>query len=193
MTDAAVPPGRAFTFVSGRPSVDLTATLRRRATGTSERLRSPGDLARWFVAAGLVVHEVPVSDRDLVDARELREALHRLYRARLDAVEIDPRDVALVNERAAHPAPAARLALGAGGRLVAVPGDQTAATLLAAVAHDGIDLLGTSLRDRVRQCAGEGCTLLFVDTSRAGGRRWCSMAICGARSKMAAYRRRLSE
>ena len=31
---------------------------------------------------------------------------------------------------------------------------------------------------------------LFLDTSRAGRRRWCSMATCGNRQKVAAYRRR---
>lgn len=36
---------------------------------------------------------------------------------------------------------------------------------------------------RVRRCANPGCTLHFHDTSKAGRRRWCSMATCGNRLK----------
>ena len=45
-------------------------------------------------------------------------------------------------------------------------------------------------RARVRECAGEGCTLWFRDASKTGRRRWCSMAVCGNRAKAAAYRAR---
>ncbi len=38
---------------------------------------------------------------------------------------------------------------------------------------------------RVRKC--ENCILHFYDTSKNGTRRWCSMQICGNRSKVAAY------
>jgi predicted RNA-binding Zn ribbon-like protein len=63
----------------------------------------------------------------------------------------------------------------------------TAVALLATVARDAIDLLSGPMADRVRECDGDGCTLLFLDASRAARRRWCSMDACGARSKMAAY------
>jgi predicted RNA-binding Zn ribbon-like protein len=45
---------------------------------------------------------------------------------------------------------------------------------------------------RVRACEGHRCTLVFADHTRAGGRRWCSMAICGNRAKQAAHRKRLA-
>jgi predicted RNA-binding Zn ribbon-like protein len=43
----------------------------------------------------------------------------------------------------------------------------------------------------VRRCEGLNCTLWFLDTSKAHGRRWCSMALCGNRAKAAAHRARL--
>lgn len=46
---------------------------------------------------------------------------------------------------------------------------------------------------RVKACGGPSCTLLFADHTRGRGRRWCSMAICGNRTKQAAHRRRLKE
>ncbi len=41
--------------------------------------------------------------------------------------------------------------------------------------------------DRVKRCAGEACVLYFLDTSRNGTRRWCSMETCGARAKSARH------
>lgn len=43
---------------------------------------------------------------------------------------------------------------------------------------------------RIKQCEGNGCPLWFLDVSKNGKRRWCSMAVCGNRAKAAAYRSR---
>lgn len=45
----------------------------------------------------------------------------------------------------------------------------------------------------VKACEGLKCTLLFADHTRGHARRWCSMAICGNRAKVAAHRARLKE
>lgn len=47
---------------------------------------------------------------------------------------------------------------------------------------DVIELLADR-PDRVRTCDHDGCSLWFVDTSKAGRRRWCSMQACGNRTK----------
>ena len=38
-------------------------------------------------------------------------------------------------------------------------------------------------RELIRQCEDDACGWLFVDRSRGGRRRWCSMADCGNRAK----------
>lgn len=43
--------------------------------------------------------------------------------------------------------------------------------------------------DRVRACANHECVLWFLDASRPGTRRWCSMAACGNRDKAARHGR----
>jgi predicted RNA-binding Zn ribbon-like protein len=45
----------------------------------------------------------------------------------------------------------------------------------------------------VKACEGPACTLMFADHTRGHARRWCSMAICGNRAKVAAHRARLKE
>lgn len=54
------------------------------------------------------------------------------------------------------------------------------------------DLLTSEALTRVRQCSGETCSWLFVDTSRNGMRRWCDMKACGNRAKVRRFRRNLS-
>jgi predicted RNA-binding Zn ribbon-like protein len=59
------------------------------------------------------------------------------------------------------------------------------------VARSAADLLTSEALTRVRQCSGETCSWLFVDTSRNGMRRWCDMKACGNRAKVRRFRRNL--
>jgi predicted RNA-binding Zn ribbon-like protein len=43
---------------------------------------------------------------------------------------------------------------------------------------------------RVKACRGDDCRWVFVDGSRNSSRRWCAMANCGNRAKMATFRSR---
>jgi predicted RNA-binding Zn ribbon-like protein len=66
--------------------------------------------------------------------------------------------------------------------------DPTAAQILSNVSRDAIELFGTGLRARLRECRNPNCGLLFVDLSRPGKRRWCAMRRCGNLNKIARYR-----
>ena len=57
--------------------------------------------------------------------------------------------------------------------------------LLAPLAHGGARLFTAADRTRVRKC--HQCVLHFLDSSKKGTRRWCSMQLCGNRRKVAAY------
>ena len=62
--------------------------------------------------------------------------------------------------------------------------------LLAAVARSGAEIIVEGARARLRLCANPHCGLFFYDNSRTRRRRWCSMAVCGNRSKVAAFARK---
>ncbi len=62
--------------------------------------------------------------------------------------------------------------------------------LLAAVARSGAEIIAEGARARLRLCANVHCGLFFYDNSRTRRRRWCSMAVCGNRSKVAAFARK---
>ncbi len=58
-----------------------------------------------------------------------------------------------------------------------------ASTLLTPVLWSAGDLLVSHRLERVRQCANSQCLWLFLDDSKSGNRRWCSMSACGNRAK----------
>jgi predicted RNA-binding Zn ribbon-like protein len=64
--------------------------------------------------------------------------------------------------------------------------------LLAAVARSAAELIAEGTGARLRLCANPHCGLFFYDKSRTHRRRWCSMAVCGNRSKVAAFARKHS-
>jgi len=177
----------AFRFVAGRPSVDFTGTLGKRWREVPvERIPDPAALGRWFAESGVADAPVAVPATALRQAYQLREALYRLMRGPVFGERPTTVDLEVVNRWAARTPPAVALRADLTARML----EPTANELLALLARDGVELLGGPLGPRLRECASETCTLLYLDTSRAGSRRWCSMELCGSRDKMARYRRR---
>jgi predicted RNA-binding Zn ribbon-like protein len=72
-------------------------------------------------------------------------------------------------------------------RLHYIAREQGLEWLLAAIARSAADLLIEGPEAPVRRCANPKCRLFFYDDSRTHQRRWCSMAICGNRHKVAAF------
>jgi predicted RNA-binding Zn ribbon-like protein len=62
--------------------------------------------------------------------------------------------------------------------------------LLAAIARSAAEIVIEGEAAKVRVCANPACGLFFCDKSRTRKRRWCSMAICGNRNKVASFARR---
>ncbi|MET8768894.1 ABATE domain-containing protein [Streptomyces sp. NPDC004658] len=178
----------SFAFVSDHLALDFAATMAWRTTRRKELLVEPRDFARWSVEAGVVDGLEAVSQAELARARALREAIYRLALAAAGGKPADSEDIARVQQAAAHPP--VRLVLQTVGRVERRGGVQE---VLATLGASASDLLGGSDRLLIRHCAGEPCTRLFIDRSRAGTRRWCSKRSCGSRINAAAYRRRTRE
>jgi predicted RNA-binding Zn ribbon-like protein len=79
---------------------------------------------------------------------------------------------------------------GAAWRLGFVAREESLVWLLAAIARSGAELIAEGFGQNLKQCANPECPILFYDDSRTHRRRWCSMALCGNRSKVAAFARR---
>lgn len=172
-------------YVSNRPSLDLLGTLKWRRDRPEEQLHTPADVESWTQGSslGLTVHADPAA---LDRVRELRECLYRVLSAvRSEGTPLPEADVALLNELAAGPGP--RLELAADGRVTRTG---TIGQSLAALVRDALDLIAGPDLDRVKDCANDRCTRLYLDVSRAGSRRWCGMSECGNAAKVNAFRAR---
>ncbi|MBO2460878.1 CGNR zinc finger domain-containing protein [Actinomadura violacea] len=188
-----------FTFVSGDLALDLAGTVQHRRDDRRDLLTSPGDLARWSAAAGLLTDPPEMSAGDLAAAVALREAIYRCATAVLHGAPLAAADRGLINLRAAAAPPVPRLTAGG-----AVHRDGDAAAVLAAAARAAVDLLAAAAapggddtdgadgtgRGVLKQCQADPCTRLYLDTSRRRTRRWCDMRQCGNRAKAAAFRAR---
>ncbi|MFF8400954.1 CGNR zinc finger domain-containing protein [Streptomyces sp. NPDC014846] len=186
----ATPPNEPR-FDAGRICLDLLATAH-----PAERLDAVGPLRVWITGAALVPPGTPLAHADaswLVGFRELRGVIGQLVRIPCTA---DPRTyesaLARVNETARAAPPAPRAVRGADGTLVReLAGPPTCAALLAVVARDAVELLTDPVaRAAVRECEGDNCPLVYLDTSRGRRRRWCSSEVCGNRERVARHRRR---
>jgi predicted RNA-binding Zn ribbon-like protein len=62
--------------------------------------------------------------------------------------------------------------------------------LLAAIARSAAEIIVEGPNAPIRRCANPSCGLFFYDASRTHRRRWCSMAVCGNRRKVASFHRR---
>lgn len=188
----AAPPGPArpdFRLGLGDPALELVATLAgRRKQAPQERLETAAAFCAWLAATGLVA-EATCDDRLLEEARGLREALYRLIEAARGRHAPAQHDLELVNAwaRGAKLEPQ----IDSSWRLRWLASDPARAGL-ARVAASGIELLAGPQVERIRNCANPSCSLMFIDHSRPGRRRWCSMKHCGNRAKTARYRARRS-
>lgn len=178
-------------FDAGRISLDLLAT-----THPVERLDSVAVLRAWITGSGLVPEGTPLTHADaswLVGFRELRGRIGQLVPGGL-APEGRPYGLALarVNEIARAAPPAPRAVPDEDGTLVRkLDGPPECAALLGALARDAVELLTDPVaRAGLRQCEGDNCPIVYLDTSRGRRRRWCSSEVCGNRERVARHRRR---
>ncbi|MET8886210.1 MULTISPECIES: CGNR zinc finger domain-containing protein [Streptomyces] len=194
------PDGSSFRFDPGALCLELLPTGGPGALAYFEVLHEPADLVRWAGESRLPDGLGPgggpgsgqgsalvVSAGEVADARLLRDALWRLAEDHVAGNPPGPDDLATLNEAAARPPLTARLTPGRDREWA--PGG-TGAALLSTVARDAVDLFTGAYAHRIRTCGAHGCRLLFVDTSRPGRRRWCSMERCGNRHKVRAHRAR---
>jgi predicted RNA-binding Zn ribbon-like protein len=152
-----------------------------------EAIGDPDSLRSWLSGRGLLAGGERVGEADVTRAKEARKALRSLLAANngreADAAAI--RALNLVTERA-------RLTVrfGADGRATLEPGaggvDGALGRVLAAV-HASME---EGTWGRLKSCANATCGWAFYDRSKNRSGRWCSMEVCGNRTKTRAYRRR---
>ncbi|MFI8423747.1 CGNR zinc finger domain-containing protein [Streptomyces sp. NPDC085479] len=183
--------GVAYQFDPGALCLELLPTGGPGPYRRYEVLHEPVDLATWADRSRLTpTPALDISPAEVTDARRLRDALFRVVVAHTRGEPHPPGDLEILNEAAARPPLAPAITPTGTRRWTGTP---TGTHLMAAVARDAVELLTGPFAHRIRTCAAEDCHLVYVDTSRPGRRRWCSMEHCGNRHKVRALRARHSE
>lgn len=148
-----------------------------------ESLHDANDLTAWL-ATRFGEPAAAALDAQFQQAKSLRSAISASARAAADGQVARASDIDLINETATGPAIVPQLPGGSNP-----PSAPTVERMLATLAQDSIHALSAP-SGRLRRCSADDCGLIFLDTSRPGTRRWCSMSRCGGRAKARAHYRR---
>ena len=187
-------------LIGGPLCLDFTNTAHGRGTaGHTDNLVDYAALVAWSRHAQAIEPDeaetlLAAADRhprtaEAVRRRavELRERLHRCFLALGRGAKPDPRDLDGINRELSAALPHARLSSEAGGFTWTWDDEPALDRVLWPVVRSATQLLTARDLPRVKQCAGRGCSWLFLDTSKNGSRRWCEMEVCGSRAKARAY------
>ncbi len=147
------------------------------------RLDTPGDLIGLLAEDGepepAVAEEVALR---LGDFARLRDAMRELFDASIGGGPFPAAAVERLNEASERVPRVLRLEPAEPVAVEQPVSGGPTATLLAAAARSGIELLGGEDRHRLRRCPA--CGRFFL--ARRGDRRWCSAA-CGNRTRVARH------
>jgi len=182
---------RPFDFNGNHLAVDFINTVNARPVFTRDDLTTAEDVFEWASAAGLPTKGGAVNpelDRRGFEAIiELREKLYRVFAPMAAGGAPDADALRFVSCRAASAIATAEW-VKVGARLEPRWHECSLDAIGDRLADEAMALLRGPAIARLGRCAG--CGWLFVDTSRAHARRWCSMNACGVRDKMRRYHRR---
>jgi predicted RNA-binding Zn ribbon-like protein len=175
-----------FRFYLGSLALNFSATLGFRAGEAVERVPTADRLAEWIAEAGLTKpgHLMPADYRAAI---ALREAIFATGHAIATGTRPTTANVETIN--AAARGGAAIMQLDPRSLDARPIAKHPVRAALAAIASDAIAVFAQE-RARLGQCEDPVCGALMLSSARGAKRRWCSMATCGNRAKVAAYRAR---
>lgn len=161
----------------------------------ADELTSPAALAAWLRGRALIsgddlADDDRAGDEDLAAAVALREGLRAALRHNHDraaSIETPAGPPPELAERLA--ALPLRVTL-AGGAPALEPIEGGVRGGLARLAAAIVEAHATGMWPRLKVCVEHSCEWAFIDSSKNRSRSWCSMKVCGNRTKTRAYRAR---
>ncbi len=196
--------GEEFEFVADNVAADFTNTLSgsRERPGT-ERIVRYADIVEFsrrgeLIRAADAKRLLAEAERHPQKATEmyrraiaLREAIWRAFDRIAQDREPAAEDVAVIGDEAAQALASARVVRQGKSYAWEWPETDDLARPLWPIARSAADVLTSDEeRARVRECASDTCSWIFVDRTKNGSRRWCDMRGCGNRAKVRAFRDR---
>ena len=179
--------------------LDFVNTIHSRTESPAfDYLTDYADLLAWLLKCGAAPKPVinkltgmyrlgkPQSARFLKRAKQLREELYRIFSALADDCDPVAEDIEKFNSRVNHTWKALQLEGESGGwEWSWIRAQIDLAHPLRLVIKSAAELLLSDEVNRIRECPA--CGWVFLDRSKNGSRRWCSMDTCGSIDKASRY------
>jgi predicted RNA-binding Zn ribbon-like protein len=179
-------------ILGDHPALDILNTVARIKGELVDSLQTNRDVLRWLTRVGWPVeNDVAHLGKPslLENARALRETIRTLIEKLKAGKRVDP---GALNVFLAEARSHLELVSKRDGSLHLRRRweQRTSEQVLVPLAECAAELLATGDLSLVRRCENEECVLWFYDRTRSHHRRWCDMATCGNRHKVAAFRER---
>jgi predicted RNA-binding Zn ribbon-like protein len=186
------PAGKEFLMLADHPALDFLNTEARINGELVDFIETDDDVLRWLTRAGWPAGKIAVK----FQTEELLQLAHALRSAIRFSVEnrkagSSDCDVMNIFLNTAHSH--LRLISESNGslRLERRWNPETLMEVLGPLTESAAELLVNADLKMIKRCEDADCVLWFYDRTRAHRRRWCSMATCGTRNKVAAFRQRV--
>jgi predicted RNA-binding Zn ribbon-like protein len=186
-------------FVAGHVALDFVNTAEERGhPDAGDVLRTADDLRLWGQRRGVLADGTSAAvgadaeGAELAAALEARELLYELFLDLVHGRRASDADRSRLSRLASTAYQAASLDQEADGRLGWSWDPARLATVRHVAVTAAVELLSQSPTARLRQCPGDHCGWFFLDTTKRGNRRWCSMGECGQQAKTLRRRERSS-
>jgi predicted RNA-binding Zn ribbon-like protein len=183
-------------IIGGDPALDFVNTVTGRDQSPRDWLDSYPRLLEWAAFVHLLpkrvlralaekAHKEPAAAAiALARAKVLREALFELVTRIISRRAPSKSALALLREHWITGIKSHELRFGGGRVLVDLRNDALDFDLIAStVAYRMVQQVLPLPVDRLRMCQGPNCSWVFIDSSKAGRRRWCDMTVCGNAAK----------
>lgn len=205
-SNSALPSPATPLLIGDHPALDFLNSILSPAGFPIDFLETGSSLAIWMPAAKILPDRVAQSlatftpeQKEVLAARvrELREYFRALLVKRQQAheagaVPLQDNDIGFLNDFLRAAPLVQQLCMEDGAiKLLALRDLSKPVSVIAEIATLCADLLANHPIEQVRKCENPACTMWFNDAKRGPKRRWCSMALCGNRAKVAAHRARL--
>lgn len=176
-------------FLAGSLWLDLLNTTPSFPTGPVDFLAAAGTTKAWLMAAGLPGQGDEATAAAL---RELRAVLRTAHAALNDGQPLPVPVLGVINQALAGQRRHLVLRQTGDGPQLSETIEAATDTAAARIAEDFARFLTEYEAARLKCCDNPTCNLVFYDRGKSRRRRWCSMAACGNRDKVARFRKRHS-
>lgn len=182
-----------FLFVGEHCITDFVNTELKPAGELIDLLQTNDDVKRWFKEVGLIenIEEINLNETFFKEIKEYRDFIKKSFFNYIDNKDDLKSLIEKTNQILKQNEVFLQISNSEGEyKQTFSPYKPNINILLVIIAIELAKLLSSQQFKYLKRCNNHECVLLFIDTSKNHSRRWCSMELCGNRSKVNNFNKR---